>query len=85
MARIFLESIAQREFKKLPKDIRLLVWGVLTGAFSNDPLSRALDVRRLQPPLLGYRLRIGEYRVLFSIEEGDVHIYSIRHRKDAYR
>ncbi len=85
MARVFLESIAQREFKKLPKDARLLVWGVLIGTFSKDPLSRALDVRKLQPPLFGYRLRIGAYRVLFAIESEDVRIYSIRHRRDAYR
>jgi mRNA interferase RelE/StbE len=34
----------------------------------------------------GYRLRIGEYRVLYRIDDAlkRVYIYRIKHRKDAY-
>jgi mRNA-degrading endonuclease RelE of RelBE toxin-antitoxin system len=85
MARVFLEPKAEREFKKLPRDVRLLVHGILTGIFSTDPLSPVLDVRKMQPPLPGYRLRIGEYRVLFTLENDIAKVYRIRHRKDAYR
>lgn len=85
MARVFLEPKAGREFKKLPKDVRLLIYGILTGVFSKDPLSPVLDVRKMQHPLPGYRLRVGDYRVLFMLEVDTVKIYRIRHRKDAYR
>ena len=35
----------------------------------------------------GYRLRVGEYRVLFTIDDHRklVTVYRIRHRRDAYR
>jgi mRNA-degrading endonuclease RelE of RelBE toxin-antitoxin system len=33
-----------------------------------------------------YRLRVGDFRVLFTFEEPDtLHIFSVENRKDAYR
>lgn len=32
-----------------------------------------------------YRLRVGNYRVLFEIEKKIINIYRIRHRKQAYK
>lgn len=42
------------------------------------------DVKRLTQYTPEYRLRIGDYRVLFEVEGDRVVIYRIRHRKDAY-
>jgi mRNA interferase RelE/StbE len=35
----------------------------------------------------GYRLRVGDYRVLFEVDHRDkmIWVYAIRHRKEAYR
>ncbi|MDO8624041.1 MAG: type II toxin-antitoxin system RelE/ParE family toxin [bacterium] len=85
MARVTLNSVADREYRKLPKDIRLAIDGVLLGTFARDPLSSLLHIRKLHPPLPGYRLRIGEYRVLYTLKDDEAQIYRIRHRKDAYR
>jgi len=44
------------------------------------------DVKRLTnfPP--EYRLRVGDYRVLFEVEDpGRVVVYRVRHRRDAYK
>jgi mRNA interferase RelE/StbE len=43
------------------------------------------DVKRLTDSTPEYRLRVGEYRVLFEIEGGAIVIYRIRHRREAYR
>ena len=43
------------------------------------------DVKRLTDFTTEYRLRIGDYRVLFEIEKDSIIIYRIRHRRDAYR
>ncbi|MBL8745080.1 MAG: type II toxin-antitoxin system RelE/ParE family toxin [Phycisphaerae bacterium] len=43
------------------------------------------DIKKLNdfdPP---YRLRVGEYRVLFDMEASLILVRSIKHRKDAYR
>jgi len=44
------------------------------------------DVKRLTNFSLEYRLRIGQYRILFEIEEQNrIIIYRIVHRREAYR
>jgi len=32
-----------------------------------------------------YRLRIGDYRVLFTLQDNTMHIFGVRHRSEAYR
>ena len=43
------------------------------------------DVKRLTHFTPEYRLRVGDYRVLFEVEGPKVVIYRVRHRKDAYK
>lgn len=42
------------------------------------------DVKKLTNFTPEYRLRVGNYRVLFEIEGTTVVIYRVLHRKDAY-
>jgi mRNA-degrading endonuclease RelE of RelBE toxin-antitoxin system len=82
---LFLTPAAEREYGKLPQRAREQIGAAFDGPFSRDPLARELDVKKLSKPLNGYRLRLGDYRVLFRIEPGFIIVYSIRNRKDAYR
>lgn len=43
------------------------------------------DVRRLTNFTPEYRLRVGDYRILFEIDGDQIVIYRIRHRRDVYR
>lgn len=43
------------------------------------------NVKRLTNFTPEYRLRVGDYRVLFEIEGEAVVIYRVLHRKDAYK
>ena len=43
------------------------------------------DVKRLTNFSPEYRLRVGNYRILFEVEGATVVIYRVRHRKDAYK
>ena len=48
--------------------------------------TRAGDVKKLGPPLTGFRLRCGDYRLFFHLEhELTIEIDSVRHRSEAYR
>ncbi|MEK7109327.1 MAG: type II toxin-antitoxin system RelE/ParE family toxin [Patescibacteria group bacterium] len=85
MYSISFASSAIREYKRLPLDFQKVVAAVFEGEFRNNPFSHTLDVRKLQKPLVGYRLRIGEYRVLYTVKKEMITIYRIRHRKDAYK
>ena len=43
------------------------------------------DVKHLTNTEPEYRLRVGDYRVLFEVEGEVIVVYRIRHRKDIYR
>jgi mRNA-degrading endonuclease RelE of RelBE toxin-antitoxin system len=44
------------------------------------------DVKKLKPPLTGFRLRCGDYRLFFQLkDENTIEITGVRNRKDAYR
>ena len=42
------------------------------------------DVKQLTNFTPEFRLRVGDYRVLFEVEDARVTIYRVLHRKDAY-
>jgi len=43
------------------------------------------DVKRLTGSTPEYRLRVGDYRVLFEVEKETIMVYRIRHRREVYR
>jgi mRNA-degrading endonuclease RelE of RelBE toxin-antitoxin system len=48
--------------------------------------SRHGDVKKLKPPLTGFRLRCGDYRVFFDFKgRTTVEITGVRNRRQAYR
>lgn len=47
---------------------------------------RTGDVKALQRPLTGYRLRCGDYRLFFDlVSDQGMLITRVRHRREAYR
>jgi len=72
---------AVKDLKKLPpQDNRRIVEKI--EAMQSD---LAGDVKRLTNFTPEYRLRVGDYRVLFEVEGQTVVIYRVLHRKDAYK
>jgi len=72
---------AVKDLKKLPpQDNRQIVKKI--EAMQSD---LAGDVKRLTNFTPEYRLRVGDYRVLFEIEGQTMVIYRVLHRKDAYK
>ena len=81
--RLELETRAVKDLSSLPKDRRELLAAVL------DDLQR-----QPRPPgskklsgVDGYRVRKGDYRVLYTIEDAArrVRVYRIGHRREVYR
>ena len=72
---------AVKDLKRIPKD------QVVKILESIERLQSGLqgDIKRLTDFTPEYRLRVGNYRILFEIEGNRLVIYRIIHRKDAYR
>jgi mRNA interferase RelE/StbE len=43
------------------------------------------DIKKLTDFTPEYRLRVGNYRILFEIENDTINIYRVIHRKESYR
>lgn len=74
-------SPATREFRKLEPQLQDRILAALDRA-----LDGAGDIRPLtntDPPQL--RLRVGDYRVRFTLTTTQFLVLSVRHRLDAYR
>jgi len=72
--------MAMAQLRALPKDIRRLIGGKIDRL--QDDL--AADVKKLKGFKNKYRLRAGDYRVLFELDGGTIVVYAVGDRKDIY-
>jgi len=80
---VFLLPSAERELRKVPLRDRERI-AVRIDAFAVDP--RPHGSRKLQGTKDRYRVRVGDYRVLYRIDDSHrrLVVYAIGHRKDVY-
>lgn len=78
------KSSARKETRKLPSDVLRRVLAAV-GKLTSDP--RPPGVRKLRGAERTYRLRVGDYRVVYSIYEARLVIEVVRvaHRREVYR
>jgi mRNA interferase RelE/StbE len=77
---ILYADIAQKQLKKLPKAIAGTILKKVT-LLSNDLYG---DVKKLSDYSPEYRLRVGDYRVLFDLEGNKIIVQAVRNRQEGY-
>jgi Cytotoxic translational repressor of toxin-antitoxin stability system len=82
---VLLESRAEKELKSLPKEVLQRV-DIKLQALSLNPRPR-WTAKLKGKESEGWRLRIGDYRLLYQIDDKEnvVRIYRIKHRREVYR
>ncbi len=81
---VIIKETAQKEIKKLPtvylKKIKQIILGL-----ADDP--RPHGAIKLQGGNNEYRIRVGVYRILYSIQNDKliVFVFDVDHRKQVYR
>lgn len=83
MHRILLTKKAEKELGALPPPIAKRMVSALDelAAFG----AKSANTKKLQTPFPGYRKRVGDYRILFEVNEEIIIIYRITKRSEAYR
>ena len=71
---------ALAQLRALPRDVRRLIGGKIDRMQDN----LTADVKKLRGFKNKYRLRAGNYRVLFELEGGTIVVYDVGDRKDIY-
>lgn len=84
MYTIEFKSSVEKDFRKIPRTQQLNIWSSIQ-ALKSDP--RPKNSRKLVGTDSDYRIRVGDYRVIYRIEDDDkiVIIFAVDHRKDIYR
>jgi len=73
----FLDKLDDKNYNKISQKLSLLL---------SDPWDKSLDIKKLQGLADTFRLRVGDYRILYTIENSELIIFVIEvgHRKDMY-
>lgn len=84
MYHVEFTSRAARQLRKLPRDVQRRLAVAING-LEREP--RPQGVRKLSAEERIYRIRVGDYRVLYQINDKDllVLVVSVGDRRDIYR
>ncbi len=84
MYRVFLERAAERDLRRLPSKLHDPVIRAMQALTKNP---RPTGCRKLTGSYGDWRIRVGEYRVVYEIDDTarEVRVNRIRHRREVYR
>jgi mRNA interferase RelE/StbE len=84
MYRIIVERSAEKDLKRLSSETRARVATALLALATNP---RPSGSRKLVGTERDWRIRVGDYRIIYEIadEIRSVRINRVRHRRDVYR
>jgi len=81
--RLEISHIAHKQIEVLPPRLAQRINEAILG-LDNEP--RPAGAKKLEG-LEGYRIRIGDYRILYLIDDKSrlIIVYRVKHRREAYR
>ena len=79
---IELRKSAVNDLKSLPKTLKDVVHSKIAELVNYPNVSNIKKLTNFEP---AYRLRIGDYRVLFDIKNDNIVIGRVLHRKESYK
>ena len=84
MYEVYLERSAADDLRRLPRRLfdRIIA---RIGRLADDP--RPAGCRKIEGSKSDWRIRIGEYRVIYEIDDDldRVNVMRVRHRREAYK
>jgi len=79
---LYHEAVVAQDIPKLSKEWRIKIENAISEKLSSHP---EVFGKPLRSSLKGYRkLRVGDYRVIFRIEENTVKVFAVMHRSVVY-
>jgi len=83
MYKVIISNKVVKEIDNLPDNNFLRIDEVIQALKENARLVGSIKLTDIE----GYRIKIGDYRILYTINENlkEIHIFKVIHRKDAYK
>ncbi len=84
-ADIFFKPSAEREFRRLPREIQKRFAAAFESLAEERTRPRpGLDIKPLRGVKGTWRLRVGDYRGIYEVEPGKVRFTRFGHRSNVY-
>ncbi len=77
---VIIKPLAEKDLRNLPKNDSV---NILKKIISLENSFQG-DIKKLTNFTPEYRLRVGNYRILFELEKNNIIVYRILHRKESY-
>lgn len=76
-------DVALSDLEEVPRDLRSRILRAVESRLETAPHRYGVRLRRA---LLGlWKLRVGDYRIVYELEGSAVTVWAVRHRKDVYQ
>lgn len=72
---------SEKQLQKLNKNLAKRIYGKIKLLADNPRLAKSEKLGGNK----GYRIRIGDYRVVYTLEKDFIKIVRVKHRRDVYR
>jgi len=81
---IFIEKKAEKDLRRLPKNYQNKIIQKILNLKDNP---KPIEARKITSSENYYRIRVGDYRIIYEInyKEKRINIFRVRHRKEVYR
>jgi mRNA interferase RelE/StbE len=81
---VFIEKAAEKDLRRLASALRKRAEKAILGLARNP---RPVGAKKLSGSKADWRIRVGDYRVLYEIADAIrvVRVFRVRHRGDVYR
>jgi mRNA interferase RelE/StbE len=76
-------EVVAEDLVELPANIRARIIRAVESRLATEPTRYGVRLRQSLGGL--WKIRVGDYRIVYEIEEKKVTVWAIRHRKDVYR
>jgi len=80
--KIYIRKSAIRDLKKIDRKDKEKIHSGISELKNFPAVSNVKKMTNFEP---SYRLRVGDYRILFDVSENIIEIGRILHRKDSYK
>jgi len=78
---VTLDAKALKDLAKIDKSQVKKIFSKIEALENFPKVPNLKKLTNIEPP---YRLRVGNYRVLFDVENDALTVYRVRHRKESY-
>jgi len=79
--KLILSPRAEKQLGKIPKFKQVLIGSKLRSLAENREM---IEEKKLKSYKNLFRVRSGEYRIVYRRQNGKIHVFLIAHRKDVY-